>query len=405
MNKALHVLVYVFLALAGVALYFELQLDGKRTELTIRNDLEKKALVAISTKTEKTTAKLDQLKGVNIEVDTATLSSVDEESSSDEADLKDLFANSDDVRSVLDELQPEGEAADDGEAASEEPRAKKGAKNGTTYYWMNGEPEKLRDVYIIDSATGKPLIDSVTGAPKYEGSEAQIVLEDLVGGVKKQYERLLTTRKAFKDVWLALKETADDLAGVKKECRERKEIIVGLRKDKKELEEKCDDLDNQVKNLTQEKKELDEKVVGLEADIAAKDNDIFAKQEEIEKHKKTIKQLNELLAKAIQTKGESSVGGGTAVSALPAGVKGKIVKVDNERLFTIVKFSDQAMKEMKGEDLRGPLPALELMILRGDQFVGKIKIRQESSNNLVICDIIKEWEQLKIAEGDDVNAD
>ena len=31
MNKVLHVLVYVFLALAAAALYFELQLNSKRS--------------------------------------------------------------------------------------------------------------------------------------------------------------------------------------------------------------------------------------------------------------------------------------------------------------------------------------------------------------------------------------
>ena len=49
MNKVLHVLVYVFLALASAALFFELQLNKKRDELTDRDsavldELLKKAL-------------------------------------------------------------------------------------------------------------------------------------------------------------------------------------------------------------------------------------------------------------------------------------------------------------------------------------------------------------------------
>ena len=37
MNKFLHVLIYVFLALAAAALWFELQLNAKRALLTDRN--------------------------------------------------------------------------------------------------------------------------------------------------------------------------------------------------------------------------------------------------------------------------------------------------------------------------------------------------------------------------------
>ena len=40
MNKALHVFVYLFLALAGTALFFEIQLNEKRAELTDRNRMQ-----------------------------------------------------------------------------------------------------------------------------------------------------------------------------------------------------------------------------------------------------------------------------------------------------------------------------------------------------------------------------
>ena len=56
MNKVLHVLVYVFLALAGAALWFELQLDAKRSELTDRNRMQEDYLVKISHTLEKTDA-------------------------------------------------------------------------------------------------------------------------------------------------------------------------------------------------------------------------------------------------------------------------------------------------------------------------------------------------------------
>ena len=40
MNKALHVLVYFFLVLAGTGLFFEIQLNAKRALLTDRNRMQ-----------------------------------------------------------------------------------------------------------------------------------------------------------------------------------------------------------------------------------------------------------------------------------------------------------------------------------------------------------------------------
>ena len=53
MNKVLHVLVYVFLVLAGAALYFETQLNAKRSLLTDRNRLQEDYLVKIARTVEK----------------------------------------------------------------------------------------------------------------------------------------------------------------------------------------------------------------------------------------------------------------------------------------------------------------------------------------------------------------
>ena len=48
MNKALHVFVYLFVVLAGAALFFELQLTFKRRELTDRNRIQEDFLVQIA---------------------------------------------------------------------------------------------------------------------------------------------------------------------------------------------------------------------------------------------------------------------------------------------------------------------------------------------------------------------
>ena len=113
----------------------------------------------------------------------------------------------------------------------------------------------------------------------------------------------------------------------------------------------------------------------------------------------------------VRAPGERSANG-TAVTSLPAGDKGKLIEVDNDNMFAIIEFTDEAMKELKGEDLQGPLPALELGIKRpgfkgeAGEFVGRIRLRQEvKGKNYVICDILGAWEQDKAKVDDVIFAD
>ena len=110
--------------------------------------------------------------------------------------------------------------------------------------------------------------------------------------------------------------------------------------------------------------------------------------------------------------GTASAGNGTAVTSLPAGDKGKIVRADNDDMFAIVAFTPEAMAELKGNNQNSPLPAIELSVKRpgfagpAGEFVGRIRIRQEvKGKNYVICDILGNWEQDKLAKDDVIFAD
>ena len=53
MNKALHVFIYLFLALTGAALWFEFQLNEKRTEMKDRNRMQEDFIMRVASITEK----------------------------------------------------------------------------------------------------------------------------------------------------------------------------------------------------------------------------------------------------------------------------------------------------------------------------------------------------------------
>ena len=135
-------------------------------------------------------------------------------------------------------------------------------------------------------------------------------------------------------------------------------------------------------------------------------------KEELEAKKKMIEQLKEMVKRSVRAPGERAGGGGVAVTALPAGDKGKVIEADNENMFAIVEFSEEAMKQLRGEDLRGPLPLLELGLRRpgfngeAGEFVGRVRLRQEVQGKpYVICDILGAWEQDKVQANDILFAD
>ena len=81
-------------------------------------------------------------------------------------------------------------------------------------------------------------------------------------------------------------------------------------------------------------------------------------------------------------------------------------------MFAIVEFSEESLKELKGEDSNRPLPALELGIRRpgfkgeAGEFIGRVRLRQEVKGKpYVICDILGAWEQDKVAPNDIIFAD
>ena len=138
----------------------------------------------------------------------------------------------------------------------------------------------------------------------------------------------------------------------------------------------------------------------------------MAAKEENAALEKKIKQLQKLMQQMAQQQnqasGTASGGpGGTAVTSLPAGEKGKISAVDNKLMFCVIEFTDDAMKEMLGAERQGTLPALTLGIRRkgfsgpAGEFVGKVSLRQSvSGKNYVIADILGDWRQAEINEGD-----
>ena len=372
MNKALHVLVYVFLALAAAALYFELQLNARRSELTDRNRLQEDCFVRLA----RTIEKADPDKSAAFEI------------KKDVSPVEAKLVDSPDMENVLEEYPAALEQA-----------------NLETYNLENSR-QQLRTVYVLD-AEGQPVMDGNEPLKRGPGTEQEL-LDKLFESAKTQQSRLNSTRAALADLRAKLDATVSEINKLKPEARQDKVTIEEQKTKMTKLEEEKTALEDQIKKIKNQIDELNGEITSLKDEVSTAKDETEAAKEETAKAQKLIDQLKGLLKQSIQSQGTQSTGSGVAVSSLPTGEKGKIIEVDNETMFAIVKFSDEAMVELKGENGDKPLPILELGIKRpgfngpAGEFVGRLRIRQEVKGKpYVICDILSAWEQDK-AKIDDV---
>ena len=375
MNKVLHVLVYVFLVLAGAGLFFELQLNSSRDLLTDRNRLQEDYLVKIA----KTIEKEDPAKDSSIEV------------KKDVSAVEDKPVDAPEMSNVL----------EDYDGALEQTR------NGddVTFAWGENERRQLRSVYVLD-AEGKPVMDGSEPLMRGPGTEQEL-LDKLFEAAKAQQSRLNTTRAALADLRAKLAEQVKEINEMKPAARQDKMTITQQKQKIADGEKQLEKVQDDLRQVRGQIDELNGEIASKNDEIQKKDEEIADQSEKLAKNKELIDNLRKMLQSAIQTQGsQSAASAGTAVSSLPVGDKGKIIDVDNKTMFAVVQFTDEAMKELKGNDLSKPLPVLELGVKRNGKFIGRVKLRQEvKGKTYVVCDILGAWEQDKMAEDDVVFAD
>ena len=375
MNKALHALVYLFLILAGAALWFELQLNAKRTLLTERNKLQEDYFVKFARTIEKEGPGKD-----------ASAPEIKKDDAPVEARLED----SPEMRNVLEDYDASLET-----------------QNLPTFDDWEGKRSVLRAIYLLDSE-GNPLMDGAHPVDRGPGT-ARDLLETLFKAAMEQQTRLNNTRAALPKLREKLAEVVDELNDLKPKARqdkvtiqERDEKIAKLEKEKSELQGQITSIRGQIESLN--------------GDIVSLRDEINTANEEIEKKKEEIADLdkkNKTLEKLLQQNSSrgASVAAGSAVSSIPFGDKGKILEVDNENMFAIVSFTDEAMKQLKGNNEGNSLPLIELSVKRPgvggiDEFVGRVRIRQEiPGKNYAICDVLAAWQQTAMRADDVVFAD
>lgn len=375
MNKALHALVYLILAVSGVALFFEMNLFDKKALLADRNRQLEDYLVKISHTLEKADA-----------AKPATLPEAKKDISPIEAKEVEVP----ETENLLEDYPVQLEEA-----------------NLETLKWDDKERIQMRQLYKLDGE-GKKIPDAANPGDfvkKGSGTAAEL-LDTLFDRAKAQQAKLNLTRAELAASRTKLEALAADFNKLKPPARADKILIEELKAKIAQLESDKANLEDQVKKLKGQIEDLNAEVTSLKDEVTQAKEETETVKEDLAKEKKLTDQLKKLL----QQQRPVATASNGAVTALTAGNKGKLVEANNKYMFAVIEFDDEAIKELLGPERQNALPLLELGIRRkganGDVYVGRLRLRQAvAGKNLVIADILGDWQQVPAEPGDVVFAE
>ena len=380
MNKALHGLVYVILILAVVALVFELNLYKKRELLGDRNRAFEDYVVRIAK---------------TIEVEDAPKSTTPPEILKDVQTVEARAIETPDTENLLDDYKSELEEA-----------------QRTTFNWDNDKDRLQLRSYSLLGPDGKPEPDVTNyNKPKTTGrGTMDELLARLFERATRQQANLNSTRAELVNMRNKLDATVTELNKLKQEDRADKVTIEEQKAKIAQLEEDKANLEEQVAKLNAQIEELNGDIASLKDEVQRAKDDTEAVKEELEKEKKKSESLKKMIIQQRQVASSANVGGTTSAANLTLGEKGKIVAVNNDLMFAVVEFTDQAMKELLGPERANPLPMSELNIkhkgAKDGELIGRLRLRLAiEGKNYVIADILGDWKQEDVQKGDVVFMD
>ena len=380
MNKALHALVYVTLVVAAAALFFEIQLDGKRELLKDRNRQLEDYIVKISNTIEKSDA-----------AKPASLPEARKDVSAVEAKLVD----SPETENVLEDYPVQLEEA-----------------NLETLKWDDKERIQLRQLYKLDGE-GNKIPDAANPGDfvKKGAGTAQELLDLLFERAKAQQAKLNTTRAELANARTKLEALVNDYNKLKPEGRQDK---VSLEEKKAQIEELGQAKAAVEEQLTKTKAQIDDlnaEIKSLKDERDSAKDETEAVKEDLAKTQKLVDQLKKLLQNQ-PARQQTVASGAVNVAPLTVGNKGKIVEVNSKLMFAVVDFDEDAMKELLGPERQNALPQLEMGIRRtgfqgpAGEYVGRLRLRQSvAGKNFVIADLLGDWLQTEVKKGDVVFAE
>ncbi len=373
MAKVLRVLVFIILALSVVSLFFAVKLFEKRELLTKRNSVLEETFIKLSKTVE----------------------------ASDAAEAAAPVVQKD-ISEVTDRelANPERESV----LAAYPFRLEQ--QNLPTLDFGNTDKRlQLRSYFVLDSE-GKPELDPVDQKPRTKGpGSMQDLMDQLFERAKTQQAVLNTTRSELTKMRDQFTASVNEINKLKTEGRTTKVELKGEKEKVATLTNEKAELETSVTRLTAEKRDLAAELADSKNEVEKLNENIVTIQEDLAKVRQAFDEMKERYAgKRPSAAGQQEA---VAVTALSAGDKGQILEANDDLKFVIINFSDDTMSEMLGAERQNQLPQIEMNIRRpgrqsaAGEFVTRIKLRQAvRGKNLVVADILNDWQQAPVEKGD-----
>ena len=377
MNKALHALVYLILAVSVAALYFEYNLYGKKELLKSRNRQLEDCLVTLS----KTIEKADPAKPVTVP-----------EARKDVSQIEAKAVESPETENLLEDYPAQLEE-----------------QNLEKLNWGDTERVQSRKLYKLD-AEGNKIPDAANPGDfvKKGPGTAQELLDKIVDRAKAQQTTLNNTRAELANVRAKLEKLVTDFNKLPPEMRQDKITIEEKKKQIEELEAKKAELEDNIGKLKTQIEDLNAEIKSVKEELQAAKDETEKVNEDLAKEKKKVEHLQKVIQE-INNRLQGGQGQTSAGTNVTAGNKGKIVDLNTTYMYAVIEFTDDAMKELLGPERNGVLPQIEMGIRRkgfngpAGEFVGRVRLRQcVAGKNFVIADVLGDWQQAEAQKGDDV---
>lgn len=261
---------------------------------------------------------------------------------------------------------------------------------------------QLRNLYQQDGL-GNNVLD-LNGKPKTDGTGTMRELLDLtLARATAQSAVLGKTRAELLKVREELSETIEELNAVKKDGRKDKKTI-------EDLNARITQLESEKQQLERQKERLEEQIRELNAELAeAKDENDKARENinDLELQVNKLKAENARLIQGERRRPDGQPVTEGAEGKFTPGTWGKVVSVNEQWKFAVIELQDSFMVELLGPERDQAMPQIQMMVRReglqtasGD-FVTRIRLRQViREQNLVVADIMTDWQQVPVEPGD-----
>jgi predicted RNase H-like nuclease (RuvC/YqgF family) len=246
--------------------------------------------------------------------------------------------------------------------------------------------DPLKVYYKIQMVEGKPQrVPDGQGGYVHKGpGTLDYILNEVIGKADKQLIRLNETRVKLRQTRLELEDTIAKLKQTIIELKVANNTIDDLKDQISDLNNDIAQAQVEIDTLNQEKDDLNNQIeIHLEsiAKLEDKNQELLGN---IDQQEKYIQELLERIRRLTMEKEGPT-------QRITKGRQGTVASVDADFHYIIIDIGPQSPL----------LPNIELLVQRGDTFVGRVKVRKvRSDENVAIADILPEELQIPIQKGD-----